>query len=74
MLNCFSAHTNFVKFHLSQPDCGRPWLILGLDDDYNSNIHIGILSSHNILETSEQLLENLTQVVAELKTRLENNK
>jgi len=74
MLNCFSAHTNFVKFRLSQPDCGQPWLILGLDDDYNSNIHIGILSSDNILETSEQLLENLTQVVAELKTRLENNK
>ena len=74
MLNSFSAHTNFVKFRLSQSDCGQPWLILGLDGDYNSNIHIGILSSDNILETSEQLLENLTQVVAELKTRLENDK
>jgi hypothetical protein len=74
MLNCLSAHTNFVKFRLSQPECGRPWLILDLDSDYTSNLHIGVTSSDNILETSEQLLENLTQVVAELKTRLENNK
>ena len=72
MVTFFTAHTAAAKFRLPDPDCGRPWLILGLGPDHNSTIHIGVMSSRaDMLATSERLLENLTQVVAELKTRME---